>query len=511
MRWGGRRVAAALAAAVLVAAGCGGGDDDDTADATTTSRATGDGGPSGGGPAEPVEVDRTSRFSQLGTFCEPADEAPEEAPEATDVGITEESVSITHVRVTLEDLEGIGFAIPIGDPRDQAERFVGIVNERCGGIHGRQLDLSLVEWPPLAPPGEDPAALAQAACIEATEDDDAVIAFSGSGFGGQGGAECIAVAHDTIFLTTYNIPEEVIEQSEGRAFSLAFSSVQGLRYLARTLHERGDLEGATIGIVMPDAPGDPDIVERGLIDTLEELGYEIARVDTIGCGGGNSCTTGINESVSGMIADGVDVLFPLLNVISLPSYVNELATQGVQPGQIQMYQSGYNAQSGDLVSSKVVEFGDAAAGELYDGTVIVDSGRTGAFREPGFEPVEFAEMCNREYQDAGGEAYEADDPETNSAYGATTGMCTFIRLIARAVEAAGPNPTRADIAAALEELGGIDTGSSFGGSFGPGKHTAPVVLNLMRFHYPCPEDKVPFGPGTCIIPEGEPFAIPADD
>ena len=40
-----------------------------------------------------------------------------------------------------------------------------------------------------------------------------------------------------------------------------------------------------------------------------------------------------------MIADGVDVIFPLLNVISLPGYLSEMVTQGVKPGQIQFYQS----------------------------------------------------------------------------------------------------------------------------------------------------------------------------
>ena len=33
-----------------------------------------------------------------------------------------------------------------------------------------------------------------------------------------------------------------------------------------------------------------------------------------------------------MIADGVDVMFPLLNVISLPGYIGEMVTQGVKPG-----------------------------------------------------------------------------------------------------------------------------------------------------------------------------------
>ena len=146
-----------------------------------------------------------------------------------------------------------------------------------------------------------------------------------------------------------------------------------------------------------------------------------------------------------------------------------MVTQGVQPGQVQFYQSGYNAQNGDLVSSKVVVFAGDAAGKLYNGTKIIAAGPTGAFRLPDFQPNEFGEMCNREYQGAGGDTYTPTDPETNNAYGATVGTCTFIRMIARAIDAAGPNPTREDLAAAVEGLGAIDTGGQYPGSFGPGQ------------------------------------------
>jgi hypothetical protein len=490
-------------AALLALAACGSDDDSSAEPADTAADRS---GPSIG-DVTALEIDRSSRFAPLDSFCEPASEEPSETPEATDDGITENSISITHIRVTLEDLEDLGFAIPIGDPADQAERFVGLLNERCGGIHGRQLELSLVEAPPLTPAGEDPQAIAQAACISATEDHEAVFAFSGSGWGGQGGAGCVTSAHDTIYLTTYNVTEEEFEQAGDRLFSLALSPTDGLAYLARTLHEQGAFEGKTIGVVMQDSPGDPDIVEQGLLTTLDELGVEVAQVTALGCAGGNACNTGVIESVQAMVRDGVDVIFPLLNVINLPAYIGELVTQGVQPGDIQFYQSGYHAQSGDLVSSKVVAFAGDAAGNLYNGAVIVDAARTGAFREPDFEPSPFAEMCNREYQEAGGDAYTATDPETNSAYGAVTGMCTFIRLIARAVEAAGPNPTREDLAAAVEGLGAIDTGGAIPGSFGEGKYSAPNVLNQLTFNYPCPPDRAPFD-GVCILPEGESFPIP---
>jgi hypothetical protein len=498
---------AVLVTIAVLGAGCGSDDNDaspggDQPDgATTTTIAD---------PAS-LEVDRTSRFSQLDTFCEPTNEAPSETPTASADGITADSVSITHMRVTLEDLEGIGFAIPIGDPADQARRFVDILNNRCGGVNGRKLDLTLVETPPLTPAGQDPAAVAQGACIEATEDNQAVFAFSGSGWGGQGGASCLTSGdHDTVYLTTYNITAEDLEGAENRLYSLAISSVDGLEYLARTLQADGALDGKTIGVVMQDSPGDPEIVEQGLLDTLDELGVDVAVTNTLQCAGGNSCPNGVADSVREMKDAGVNVIFPLLNVINLPAYIEEMVTQGFKPGDVQFYQSGYNAQNGDLVSSKVAALGGDAAAKLYNGTIMVSSARTGDFRTPGYEPNEYSEMCNREYQAAGGAKYSATDTETNSAYGATVGMCSFIRLIARALEKAGPNPTRADLAAAVGALGAIDLGGDVPGSFGPDKFTAPNVLNKVKWNYPCAAENKPFGdPPICIMPEGDSFPIPA--
>jgi len=505
------RIASVLIVSAVLGAACGGGDDDDDAtDPDTTEATTDDTGDTAGestGEIPELEVDRTGRFAGLESYCEPATEEPAEVPEATDDGITADAVSITHIRVTLEDLEGLGFAIPIGDPADQAEKFVGIINERCGGINGRLLELTTVEAPPIAPSGQDPNAIAQAACIEATEDNLAVFAWSGSGWGGNGGAGCVTGNHETVYITTYNITDEEIANSDGRLFSTSLAPVDGLRYAAQVLNSEGAFEGKTIGIVHTDSAGESEIVQQGLVDTLDELGVPVQRVDEIGCAGGSNCTSGVIESVQGMIADGVDVIFPLMNVISMPGYISEMVTQGVQPGDVQFYNTGFNAQSGDLVSSKVIAFGGEEAGALYDGTIIIASGATGTFRLPDFEPSPYSEMCNREYQEAGGDTYTADDPETNSAYGATVGSCTFVRLIARAVDAAGPNPTRADLAAALAGIGAFDQGGEIPGSFGPDKFTAPNQLNKMTFHYPCDEDLIPFD-GMCIISEGDAFPFP---
>ena len=71
-------------------------------------------------------------------------------------------------------------------------------------------------------------------------------------------------------------------------------------------------------------------------------------------------------------------------------------------------------------------------------------------------------MCNREYQEAGGdEVHRRPIPRRTPRTARPPAACTFVRIIARAIEAAGPNPTREDLAAAVENLGAIDTGGEY--------------------------------------------------
>ena len=99
--------------------------------------------------------------------------------------------------------------------------------------------------------------------------------------------------------------------------------------------------------------------------------------------------------------------------------------------------------------------------------------------------------------------YTATDPETNSAYGATTGMCAFVRIIARAVDAAGPNPTREDLAAAVEGLGAIDTGRRRPRQLrarASSRPQRPVQDDVGTIR--AAKDQRPFE-AMCIVPEGE--------
>ena len=436
--------------------------------------------------------DRSHPFQSLDVFCTSTPD-PDSPPQATDAGITEDSITIVHLRTKLEELEGIGFAVPVGDPIDMFEAFTKAINEDCNGIWGRQIDLRLVEVSALGGGGEDIDTLRNQACIEATEDHNAVIVTNTTGF--QGSAIlCIAADHDTLFLTTQGNPREFHEQANGLLYSLSPVAEDSVVNMTQAIIDTGALDGKTIAVIWPDTPGQPETVQAGIIDVIEAAGYDIAVAEQIGCGGATTCREGNDIAVERMLEEGVDVVFPGLNVLSLPQFINEMVNQGYAPGDVQFYNSDFNSQAGDLVSGKVAQFGGDAAAEMYNGTIIIDDAPTGNFRSD--DPVlsfnaPLNIMCNETY--AANSAIGASHTREiygsyDSAYGMTSTVCTEMRMVARAIYDAGPNPTRQDIYTAFQNLGSVDIQHQLPATFGPNKFGAPDVVTELVFNFPCPGD-----------------------
>ncbi|WP_420637918.1 hypothetical protein [Candidatus Poriferisocius sp.] len=543
------KIWAALLALAMVAAACGGGNDDDdsTADPApaepTAAPATGDGDapddagdsdqpapadtdgpadpapddsgdqadePADPAPAEPVDIgfdeprgdffvdfhrtiDRSHPFQPLNTFCT-ATPDPDSPPQATDVGITEDAITVVHLRTKLEELEGIGFAVPVGDTIDMFEAYTKVINEDCNGIWGRSIDLQLVEVSALGGGGEDIDTLRNQACIEATEDRNAVIVVNTTGF--QGSATlCIADDHETLFLTTQGNPRQFHEQADGRLYSLSPVAEDSVVNMTRAIIDTGALDGKTIGVVWPDTPGQPETIQAGIIDILEGAGYEVAVAEQIGCDGATTCRNGTDIAVEQMLDEGVDVLFPALNVLSLPIFIGEMVSQGFAPGDVQFFNSDFNSQAGDLVSGKVAEFGGDAAGAMYNGTIIIDDAPTGNFRVTENPALSFNAplniMCNETYAANSPRGYSHQREvygSYDSSYGMTSSVCTEMRMVARAIYDAGPNPTRQDIYDAFANLGPVDIQHQLPASYGPDKFGAPDVVTQLIFQYPCPRD-----------------------
>jgi hypothetical protein len=445
---------------------------------------------------------RSGPFESLDSFCMPNDPAADRV--ATDPGITADTISIHHMRQQLEKLKDIGFAVEIGDTKAMFEAFVNEINENCGGIRGRKLDLGMSEFNPLG----DFAAESNAACVEATEDREAVIALNSSGFQGPA-VLCLTEEHDTILLTTQGLSTEFADRSGGRLFTLDAGLDESLTALAKYAINNNLLEGKVIGVVGSDQGGQPEAVQAGLIDVLAEAGIEVAVADTLGCNGGSTCAEGLQESVSNMLAAGVDVLIPTLNVTSFPGYLGEMVTQGYQPGEVQFMVSNFNSATGDLVSSKAVAFGGEAAGNLYNGAIMVDAAATGNFRLEGAEIPPFNKMCIDTYVKNGGPAYDYFDGVGNTQAGMVATVCTEMRIMARAIYNAGDNPTRADIQKALANLGPLDNNNMTPASLTEGKNSTVDAFQAMKWTFPCEfgAENAFDANNTCVVPSGEYYSI----
>ncbi len=445
--------------------------------------------------------DRDHPFGSLDAFCLPHGE-PTEPRRATDSGIGADTVTFVHVRTRIEEIVDMGFAAPVGDPADMFDTFTRIVNERCGGVWGRKVDLKLVEVAALGVGGVDIDTLRNAACIEATEDHEAVILLNSTSF--QGTAQlCVTEEHDSALITHQALPEEYVQRGGGRLLTTATTLEGNLRALAEYLNSTGALEGRRVAVVASNTPGEAEATEASLVATLEAAGVDVRAFDVLDCGGTSVCIGGMAESVQRLIEGGVDVLFPTTNALSLPAYITEMVTQGFAPGDVRFYNSDFNNQGNEIVSGLIVTFGGEAAGELYDGTVLLVHGDSGRYRLPEYPPATaFDEMCMREYAEnsAIGEYYDPRDPVETNMHGMVGLVCSIYRVALRGLYDSGPNPSRADIFAALENLGPVDLVSMLPGSLAPGKWTMGDSLQPVTFRFPCPFEELGTTAGTCHMP-----------
>jgi len=441
--------------------------------------------------------DRSHPFQTLDTFCVEHEEAADR--QDTEPGITADAIQIQHLRSQLEMLIDIGFGVEVGDPADMFEKLVGVINDECGGIRGRQLDLGLSEWSPLA--GDDGVL---AACVEATEDRDTVIAMNSTGAQGPG-VLCMTEENQTPFITTQGLSEEFMARSEGRLVTLDASLETMLTSLANYANDEGLLDGKTIGVIGSDQQGQPEAVQAGLVDALTELGHAPAVYQTIQCEGGTSCIIGTPDFVTDALDAGVDLIFPTLNILSTPPLLDEMAIQGYTPDMVDFMVSNFASAAGDLVASKAKANASAEGAALYDGTISFDNSFTGnSWAVEGWEEPRFNELCSETYASAGGPTYDYTLPSENTQGGMLATVCSNVRIMARALYDAGENPTRADIVDAFQNLGPVDLNDMAVASIAPGKGDIADAFQSGTWNADCPEPEQAYDENnTCWVPNND--------
>ncbi len=482
----------------------------------------GDGGDSGGEePAEPTEseaepafaedfhggvfadfqasFDRNSDpFTSLEALCLPHEAAADRTDSMR--GITADTIEVGHMRNKLEDAVALGFGIPVGDPHEMFELFIGYINEECGGIRGRQLELSLGEFSPL----DQSAEALTSACLAVTEDAASVVVMNSTGYNATG-ALCVAEEHETVMIGGTGLASDIIERGEGRILSTQQTLGQASKNLVNKAVADGILDGTKIAVVYPDTPGIPEVVEGELIPALDAAGFSPAVTEVVGCDGGTVCAAGLVEVVGKLKGEEITAVFAPFNILSLPGFVQEMATQGFAPGEVTFLQSNFNSQAGDLVSSKVAANGGVAAAELYNGAYIVDSAYTGLHNVTDTVPP-FNQMCLDTYAGAGGNGgamYDYFSQVDNTPAGMVGSVCSQIRLMARILYHAGDNPTPESILEAIKNMGPIDISGMLPGKVDGGTNGAEFWVQSLRWTFPC-EYPEPYDENdTCIVSSGD--------
>ena len=428
-------------------------------------------------------------------------------PQAMGRGITPEAITIVQLRTRLEELDQLGLGTETGDLVSMFEAFVGIVNDECWGLHGRRLDLRLVEASALGGTGVDLDTLRNAACLEATKSIPAVIVLNASGLVGTA-SYCITVDNQTAFVSSDPQPSSTAAAADGRLLSDTFGAEQAMELMVTTVDQAGLLDGQNIVVIAPDTPTQAQSVEVGLTDTLRRLGHSPA-VHLIGCEGTVWCRTGLETAVARMAAQGVDVVFPTLNLVSLPELVVAMVASGAPKPLI--VQSAFNQHGTDGAAELVLRYGGPEAARFYDGAVFVSHLDTGRHRLGGYSLQAFDEMCNDEYSRVTGQARADALQRDDAVYDTVARTCAMVRYVARALYDAGPNPTRRAVHEALGALGPVDSPGMLPGSFTPGKSNRPDLVQVLTYEYPCRHGSGyrTFGnePGGCMIPTAEVRAV----
>ena len=96
-------------------------------------------------------------------------------PQSTGRGITENSVSIVNIETSIDELQTLSFENFSGDTSEIFSAFIKILNEECGGFHGRKIDLQEITTFPLEAFDIDTSTLGTIACLNATKDIPSVI------------------------------------------------------------------------------------------------------------------------------------------------------------------------------------------------------------------------------------------------------------------------------------------------------------------------------------------------
>ena len=447
-----RFAVALLAGASLVIAACGGDDGGSTTEAPSTE-------------APSTEA--------------PSTEAPAEEPTASDVGITESTISIG---VAVADLEAVRAMLPGVVPEtlttdhlfDRWKVFMDDINE-AGGINGRTIELVRLVWNPLDQTSFD------ALCAEATIDNELFAIVNGTGLSSIA-RECIFAAGVPILYG------DVMTQAEfdtGLAISLVPpTEVMAAAGAKQWIENTDAAAGSTVGLLANNTPGGTAAGDAAQA-TLEDAGFVVERANLNSVSGDNAA---INEE--GATAVGNFVAAGAVHVLVATPFTENTgfwtkAAEAQLPFTLLDVSSSGCSPFGLSASGAATAVGSScttAFDHSTDGTAIRADSEFEAACRANFDEnfTEYYGGPSSPGVPAGRVLTDVAGKVLNSDY--TPQECSLSNIIKLGLEAAGVNPTRASFIEAIQNLGDVPLALIGGGTgtFAPGKPFAANAVHVVK-------------------------------
>jgi ABC-type branched-subunit amino acid transport system substrate-binding protein len=447
------RIAVALfAGASLILAACGGDDGGDTTEAPT---------------------------SEAPTSEAPSTDAPAEEPTASDVGVTETTISIG---VAVADLEAVRAVMPGVVPEtlttdhlfDRWKVFADDINE-AGGINGRTIELVRLVWNPLDQTSFD------ALCAEATIDNELFAMVNGTGLS--------SIARDCIYEGGVPILYGDVMTEAELATGLAISLVPPTEVMAAAgakqwIENTDAAAGSTVGIMSNNTPGGTAAGDAAQA-ALEEAGFVVTRAELNSVSGDNAA---INEegavAVGNFVAEGAVHVLVATPFTENTGFWTKAAEADLSFTLLDVSSSGCSpfGLSADRAATAVGSSCTTAFDHSTDGTAIRPDSEFEAACRANFDEnfTEYYGGPSNPGVPAGRQLTDTAGTVLNSDY--TPQECSISNIIKLGLEAAGVNPTRASFIEAILGLGDVPLALIGGGTgtFAPGKPFAANAVHVVK-------------------------------
>ena len=404
---------------------------------------------------------------------EPGDTATDATPTTTAASATADASAdeppastvparIVRIGVAFPDLEAFAVLNPefgIGDPEAQA---LAVVDQwaREGLLPaGIGVELVFGKYNIIS----DSAKLG--VCTAFAQDSDVFAAVSSVSF--TVGAECLATRFEIPIIDTDGAPPSLYQRGAPWFFTLRADHGTHLRSYAQWAIDSGVFDG-NVGMYYETR------LDEGVEQLREQVaaaGFEIASETATSGEGVGSPEDPV--AVQRFIADGVDVVLPLVGGSSLAGVLGFAESQGYRPTYLS---TDYGEQTAD-VSGKTLP------AEQYDGTLAMTMKRAGEIAAGMVN--EEAEACLSNYERYSGNDIERRAPETGE-FASILRTCDLLSLVLAGLHGAAGDLTRQNFVAALETSGDFTPAGVAPGSFGPADHSLVDHYRTIQWDAGCP-------------------------